>query len=883
MMQDKTGKNNFSRRMKVVRSILKSPEFPGNRVDKQKFRKRYIHIKEMALKKDTRAFSQLDQLIFQVHHQLKGKGKPSSPGEKGRTHAVLPEGTGGVGPSYEDLVLLHASITQRIEALEKLSGYLKKKELPVETVARQKQTLEIDAREAATRLKQIESLVIAQQKGEGDNNRGSPLVEYAEELETVSRGISKLELKAGGQGEPTGNILKKYASPLFFGIQTFGKRDFFKENGYYPRLLKRFGFDFVSFHPHSVNHSMAMGNPERGVYDFNPYKRLAKSLAPYDLGLRLTVEDSGFHGVDNYWMKKDNDEVTWIDGKGKTLDRMGAHSTLNIWNPAVTQWVNEYAAALVKEMKQYDNISVYEVFNEPVMFIDKPVGYGKFASSAFRRYLKKLYGNDIERLNSRWKTAYDTFDSIVPPRDLSPQTSLVKTGQIYDFQKFRQKSYAKFMSSLIKEIKTQDKNARICSQFYERLKVRKKRDKTNMITGGIDLYQLAMLDWDILGNHDWPDSTEAVDFLYTYSINRYAACEMWDDEFVWTAWEGFSDRAITRKMTRFKNNGEQLMRNVMKRNIWRHINWSKRGLIFFDLDDPWPGWNYALLDPESSKKVMRYCTGVIPVVKKKAEAISDVLVNSRIKNSGVYVLFSNVSRLVSFPHGKSVDLCRKTVKELLVEKLIPFVVPEAAILDGREDLSQCRVLICPYTTHMDIKSCKTIADWVKSGGRLILAGPCGKLDPYGRLSKGMYHRFFETSLSYDASRGIWAGDENAPLEKCTTRFGKGRVDFYPSNRLDIGKMVKPVVSGFQLVSTDQNWFEIIPRITRSGEEIVVVQNLSPEKRLAGRVYVKGQYKKAVDLSLKKFYPSGPSLSLKEKNTVFSLNLSPGGVSVIRLE
>ncbi len=905
----KTVKENFHGRMKVIRNIIKSVVCLGQGALQCRYIVDFIQIKKLALNRDTSAFVLLDQLISKIDEILEttpigleisvdnmeisvdnmeisvdnmeisadNMETNASDLEASDDNLETSDSSGlkikndlddkAYVPSYENLIISHAELVEKLKSLEKLNYYSQKKNGIVYT------------REIEQQLDELEGILIKEKNG---------FVNYVDKLSLYSEGIADLSSKLQTLQNEAKEVLElnyampeKYSDSLYFGVQTFKQRDFFQDNGYFPELVKLFGFDFVSFHPHAINYTMSMANPEKGQYNFQPYRELSKSLEPYDLGMRLAVDDSGFHGVKNYWIKKETDEVTWIDGAGKTKDRLGAHSALNIWNPDVVKWVTDYASALSEEMKNAGNIDVYEVFNESMMFIKKPVGYGRFAVTAFQKYLKETYNNDLELLNSRWGTNYDLFSSINPSRDLGPDNSFEKTGHIYDFQKFRQTSYINFLAVVIDAIKKKNPDAKVCSQFYERLKVRKKRNKTKIITGGIDFYRLAMLNWDILGNHDWPYSTEPVDFLYTYSMNRYASHEMWDDEFVWTAWEGFSERGLTRKLTRFKNNGEKLLRNVLKRNIWRHLNWSKKGLIFFDLDSAWPGWNYALLDPAISETVMRYCTGVIPVIKKRAEPISDILINSKIKNSGVYVLFSNISRLVSFPHGKSVELCRKTVKELLSKKMIPFIVPEGALIDNREDLSDCKVLICPYTTHMDQKTCLKILNWVQSGGKLVLIGPCGKFDQYGQLLNGLYDRFFEVPLEYDSVNKTWGQKGSFTTLNHSISFGKGIVEYISSNWDNVSDKLGQIVSNFNLVSTDQDLFEIIPKTGQTGD-YVIVQNLDPENRLLGNIIINGEFSEAIDLSLNEFFPFGPVITRNKGISKFSLQLEPGGVSVIRL-
>lgn len=768
---------------------------------------------------------------------------------------------------YSRLIIREAILQDQLMELQKASFYLSKGSQPKRDHRAEKLSSLLD------RLDRIDELLQIQ--------KPTPDYDYLN-LSKVDKLLTEAEELAHSLAKPPFLELAKpdpSLPPILFGLQIAKNREIYQPDSPLLDLIPLYGFDFLSPHPRSLNQTMTEANPQKGTYDFDKLRKISQTIADHDLSLRLQVNDSGFQNLTGYWLQKETDETSWRNSRLETQSLKKAHSALNIWNPKVVQWVTDYASYLAQFMKNNPSIAVYELFNEPVMRLNNhPVGYDRYAQAAFQAFLKDQYKGEINRLNLSWGKKYQSFEKIVPPPDLVPEPDPAKTAQLYDFSLFREQSYISYFNRIIQAIKAKDPQTPVCSQFFERLMKREAKKGNEAVGRGIDFYGLAKLDWDILGNHDWPYQKEAVDLLYTYCINRYTNHQIWNDEFIWTAWEGFSEKSVISNNQKFINQGEVLMRRVLARNIWRHLAWSRNGLIFYNLDHHWPGWNNTLLNPQANTLAMRYCSGIIPVLKNKALQMASYLSFSQVENGGLYLLHSQITDLLSFPFQTSISLAHDLISDFLNQGLIPFIVPEAALLDGREDLKKCKVLICPYTTHMDQDSVRKILAWVKEGGHIILIGPAGRYNQSGQDMDGLVKTLFHLQPTYSKDKDMWLVNDQ-PMTELQATFGQGRAKLLP---LKDYQGLKPLlfkeIEPYRSLFCDQPDFELIPKITIKGEKILIVTNLNPTEVKKGRITIKGSSKKVSDLSVHQGMEV--PVSSDGKSMTLTVQLPPGDGSVL---
>jgi hypothetical protein len=133
-----------------------------------------------------------------------------------------------------------------------------------------------------------------------------------------------------------------------------------------------------------------------------------------------------------------------------------------------------------------------------------------------------------------------------------------------------------------------------------------------------------------------------------------------------------------------------------------------------------------------------------------------------------------------------------SIEQMLYENHRPFTI----LLDGGLErfLAERSVLILPGCECVSDEQVETITSWVASGGRLLLAGPCGTRDERVRLRRRLaFEHIFGGSLGQLESFGPphWVPelDWNAAPARATADFGRGRVtlikDILPRTELDL--------------------------------------------------------------------------------------------------
>lgn len=772
-----------------------------------------------------------------------------------------------LGVSYSAHIVQEALVEQKVLAWKRLAS-----------------SLESDAeqRPDADRLKTMEELLGQIRQGlqaelENPEYRKIDFSGVQEKVKKVED-LLKAQNSSFAQGESDDT------SRVQFGLQVDGLSDLIhNDQSIFFDLIHPFAFDFIAPHPRALGASMAIMNPAPGKYNFNKWIHASEVLKKHGYSMRVLIDDSGFHGMPDYWLKKATDEVTWINTSGHSRDRSGAHSALNIFNPQVVTWVTQYARNLATTLQSKSNIAVYEILNEPELLLgNQPVGYGQKAVQAFQQYLKNYYGQ-VAALNNMWGTDYTAFSEARPVDDILPRNDQNHTAKIYDFNKFRQEAYRNYTKKVIAALKQSDPDVPVCSQFFERIKSKSTFSGQPPLGRGIDFYSMAGLDWDILGNHNWPYNNEAIDLLYTYSVNRYLGHQLWDDEFIWTAWEGFD--VGTPGIEEYYRTDPVILRNVLKRNIWRHLVWNHTGLIFFNLDRTWRGWDNSLLNLKGRPLAMRYCAGVIPTIKDKVERFGPRLYSSKIKDQGIYVLHSNLSEMLSFPFQKHVQTTKSTVEQLLSHNIVPFIFPEGVLRDVSDSECQMRMQACthmimPYTTHLSEKTCQVILDWVQCGGEIFLLGPAGLFNEHGQEIQGIFAPIFTERPTFQAETGCW-GLSKKYRPGMEMDFGKGRVHYWSCHDVQEALTNLPeLLQDCVLYSTDQESFRIVPKVSAEKEDLLAVTNIDPEFSKQGRIYIKEKIDKVQDLEFQ-----NQALALKSTGgqTSFTLKLPPGDGSLYLLQ
>jgi hypothetical protein len=535
------------------------------------------------------------------------------------------------------------------------------------------------------------------------------------------------------------------------------------------------------------------------------------------------------------------------------------HSTINIWHPRVREVVSKHLTAFGAHYRDDPRVVSYELVNEPSLSIERRVqgyqyetigvgGYSPAARAEWQAWLRRRY-KTVEALNARWGTAYETFSTVLPPADLRPPTPTRSdqpqpVGPIYDFQLFRAESHAEHFQRMVAALKAGDPRKPVMPQFIAGFGPRP--------DAACDLLLLSTLpEWDFFATHDWPGDGPAVTSLFAYSIRRYKWRPHWEDEFIWSQWQP-------------KSTPEPEMRAALIRNLWRQIAWGKRGISLFNLETEWlhdspSSWNNSIMNIEADYRIPRYSTGAIPVIERKANLLKDVLFQMRLVNQGLAILLPTSSVYGAAPNQLSQQLGQRVASAMLERHILPLVVPEECITDGREELSQYLVVVVPWGINMPTGVQHRLAEWVRGGGTLVALGPPGLFDEYGRPSGTLISLAFGPALwQYDAQTACWTTNDLAPFDKghaFQARLGTGRVTVLPT-AADPQHDIFPAVAALMreaipqpLVTTAIQGVELLLGEDETGARYLFAINLDVTTGKQGIVAVRGHYSTVRELTV----------------------------------
>ncbi|MBM3892451.1 MAG: glycosyl hydrolase family protein, partial [Verrucomicrobia bacterium] len=192
----------------------------------------------------------------------------------------------------------------------------------------------------------------------------------------------------------------------------------------FQELEKPLGFDPV--------HSTSIGSPRSdkpGHYDWSSYEKQWEQIRASGIPkkscllLFMTLHDGSWAPKWLLDRAKDDPEILHVLRPEAALSKRSTGTAqLNWWHPAVRDYAREIVSDMGRTFRSRGDYLFYEFQWEaygPYVATEKgqrEVGYGKYAETDFRAWLKKKYG-DITALNRRWGASHASFDDIQPPPD----------------------------------------------------------------------------------------------------------------------------------------------------------------------------------------------------------------------------------------------------------------------------------------------------------------------------------------------------------------------------------------------------------------------------------------------------------------------------------
>ena len=443
------------------------------------------------------------------------------------------------------------------------------------------------------------------------------------------------------------------------------------------------------------------------------------------------------------------------------------------------------------EAHPYQGTSVVVPGKRTVAFQEH--GFGAVAIRAFRDYLQKKHGT-IMALNRAWQSDYDSFNAILPPdplvrafvvttdaRGQDVYTMFLPNKRIpgadttaltYEFERCRKDLYADYLADCYAAIRRGDPQHPLASSTSGGI-------MGEILINSLDDLQMPARCVDMWGKHPsggygWDDSP------YMYGLNRYFNKTLVSLEYYGWAQEVIGDNFYgTFKVAEGATTED--ITNTGRRDVWHELSWDRRMLLFY--------WTQKLVRMdggfrESQSPLLRPWSGFIPAVKRRVMRLNEILVNVPIVPPRIAVLHPGVSIINAYPTNACARVTRDVFDRLLSKQYHFGVVPEAFILDGRDQLDNYDVLILPYAQYFADGFDRKLDAWVRNGGMLISAGPYGLYNQYGvPLGHGVSQVFDDLTFEYpapDKYRLSWAwraGRDGQPITDrfLTAKHGRGTV------------------------------------------------------------------------------------------------------------
>lgn len=211
---------------------------------------------------------------------------------------------------------------------------------------------------------------------------------------------------------------------------------------------------FVKMRANSVRAELVWGELEiaDGVYDWTRADFLVKTAE--ELGLKL------FLLIGYQYPPK------WFPEAHRCINDRGERSDVLNYESAEAQTAYaEHMAAVVARYKDSTAIGAWIIGNEFAYFdlwedpglypARRMLGYNPISQAAFRQWLAELYDGEIETLNERWGTNWDSFDEVEMPQKFPADRN---DPGYHDLIQWRKQSIAKFLARGSKAVRENDPN-----------------------------------------------------------------------------------------------------------------------------------------------------------------------------------------------------------------------------------------------------------------------------------------------------------------------------------------------------------------------------------------------------------------------------------------
>ncbi|MBQ8741836.1 MAG: beta-galactosidase [Clostridia bacterium] len=468
------------------------------------------------------------------------------------------------------------------------------------------------------------------------------------------------------------------------------------------------------------------------VYDLSLFREVVDKCKERNIAVIMGTPSA----IPPRWMEKKHPEMLVVDMDGKRLKHGGGrHICPN------SEIYRDYLAKVVEKMAiefgKDENIIGWQMDNEmePQSHAGKVNCCCDTCASKFRERMRKMYDNDIEKLNREWGThirgmRFDCFEDIG-----APNYQLHHPAFSYHWGLFANDSLHEVLELQHNIIhKYSDKPTGHCSMPHFQFEHEKLRSGTDVMQLNQYYYKTTY------GDEAYADSLVWYNLLYNLKDKPFWLTE------TSTCWNGGTAGAYMRP------------KNFCRMNVW---NSYLRGA---ELVDFWLWRSHYGGNELMHGAVINSCgrenqtSGEVRQLGKDLSRLSDVITNTSINRSEIAIHTSFASHQIFRFQPMSPTFNYRWHFTNAVYQPIEQMHYSADLIVPSKELDRYKVVITPFmpTLHEDNLS-ERVLKWVENGGTWI-AGPMTDIrnasgSKYTDKAMGMLEDITDCRLEYTLVRG----------------------------------------------------------------------------------------------------------------------------------
>jgi hypothetical protein len=643
-------------------------------------------------------------------------------------------------------------------------------------------------------------------------------------------------------------------------------------------------FDLLGVNWDSINIDWQYVTPEMnapGSYNYKSLDEYTANILKYRKAPKVNFQT--LFGS-QYWMplapwmeekaaKEDDIYLTSQDGLTPTkmmISGKPIHQGMNPNNAEVQQFELDYLKSLAAHTKDtahfyvtgWEDYPIIQPLNAAGETPRRSPGYDVSNKASFRKYLQERY-KTIGKLNTKWQSAYTSFEAIEPPTDKYIEPAKAASGLTYEFERWIRVNHINYNVSQRVALKAGAPNVPVMI------------DDSNFLIdmNGYLMYRAGAA--DIYSHHSTPDK-ERMMWAYLSSMRRRFGKALGYHENYWEMYRNnhLSDERLA------KNDVRQFFFNLYGRDINYSTWWLRTSTATTDYVVAYGGGVFGL---DYDQTIYRWSTTELAPMFERGRQIEKALVESKPETPTVAViqpcatLFNYAAMGKTYRDSPPVLEMLEAYNTLLEPNNIAHdYLPEEMVLDGVAKLDEYKVLVLPHALYMNEEFARRLKDWVTRGGVLLAMSDLPQRNEFGQQ--------LPEQSSLIASIPAQIRDEkvsSAPVGKGRVLLLNGRLSqvlhdetMSASLRNELRRAAPPSATS---PDTDlQIWVRVLGK-----QKYLLLNNRNVEKPLQTTVNVNGKFASALDVTVPDWFPV-PSKTVGNSTTL-QISLPAGEWTMLRLQ